>query len=153
MRLALFCHHSPALPSSTLLNEQTFYKAFLYDLDNCRDSLLIESPFITQARMNALYPSFRRLTKRGVRVIVNTRDPREHEPRMRKESLEAIAELQSLGVIVLYTDYLHRKVAILDDDTLYEGSLNILSQGYSSEIMRRIESPELVAEMRHFICI
>ncbi|QQR51977.1 hypothetical protein IPG36_05245 [bacterium] len=153
MRLSLFCHHSPALPSSTLLNERTFYKAFLRDLDNCQESLLIESPFITQARMNALYPSFRRLTKRGVRVVVNTRDPNEHDLSMRSQALVAVGHMQDLGITVWYTDYLHRKLAILDSTIMYEGSLNILSQNCSAEIMRRTNDQIMARATMKFLNI
>src|SRR5580704_8665884 len=116
-----------------LFNETTFYEAFLRDLGKCQNELIIESPFITSKRMNALYPSFRRLTKRGVRLVVNTRDPNEHEYPMAIEAEQAIAELQNLGALVLYTERHHRKLAIIDSKILYEGSLNILSQCASCE--------------------
>jgi hypothetical protein len=51
---------------------------------------------------------------------------------------------------VLYTAGHHRKLAILDRSILWEGSLNILSQNSSSEIMRRIQSAELAWQMAHF---
>jgi hypothetical protein len=58
--------------------------------------------------------------------------------------------LQHMGVQVLYTGYHHRKLAILDRAILYEGSLNILSQNKSSEVMRRIESVSLAWQMVRF---
>ncbi len=39
----------------------------------------------------------------------------------------------------------------LDRNVLWEGSLNILSQTYSREIMRRIESEQLTLEMFNFL--
>lgn len=143
---------SPLL-TSTLYDDQSFYPAFLKDLHNCKRVAFIESPFITHKRMNALYPSFRRLTKRGVRVVINTRDPKRHEWAMAQEATEAIAVLQELGATILYTDEHHRKLAILDGEILYEGSLNILSQNASCEIMRRIESQSLVIELVSFLGI
>ena len=50
----------------------------------------------------------------------------------------AIHTLQELDVTVLMTVGHHRKIAIVDD-ILYEGSLNILSQNDSCELMRRID--------------
>jgi hypothetical protein len=149
--LRRFQNPSPHLLSSKLYDEQTFYPAFLRDLNQCRELCILESPFITHKRMNALYPSFRRLTKRGVRVVINTRDPREHEYRMAAEAEEAISALQDLDVLVLYTNNHHRKLAILDNCILYEGSLNILSQNDSCEVMRRIESVELTRQMIQFV--
>ena len=148
--LRRFQNPSPDLLSSELYDEQTFYPAFLRDLNQCRELCILESPFITHKRMNALYPSFRRLTKRGVRVVINTRDPREHEYRMAAEAEEAISALQDLGVLVLYTNNHHRKLAILDNCILYEGSLNILSQSASCELMRRIQSPQMAQQMIRF---
>lgn len=39
----------------------------------------------------------------------------------------AVAVLQELGVAVLFTIKHHRKIAIIDREVFYEGSLNILS--------------------------
>ena len=123
------------------------------DLSRCKRELIIESPFITHKRMNALYPSFRRLTKRGVRIVINTRDPKEHDWRMAAEAATAIGLLQELGAKVLFTDNHQRKLGIIDGSILFEGSLNILFQSSSCEVMRRIESANLATEMLGFIKI
>jgi phosphatidylserine/phosphatidylglycerophosphate/cardiolipin synthase-like enzyme len=51
---------------------------FLSDLEQSQSEVIIESPFITIARMKTFWPVFRRLVARGVKVYVVTRDPREH---------------------------------------------------------------------------
>jgi hypothetical protein len=61
--------------------------------------------------------------------------------------------LQKLGAIVLFTGDHHRKLAIVDQRILYEGSLNILSQNDSCEVMRRIHSEQLAIQMIEFIGI
>lgn len=48
--------------------------------------------------------------------------------------------MQDLGITALYTVGHHRKLAIIDRELFYEGSLNILSYGDSCEIMRRAVS-------------
>ncbi len=72
---------------------------------------------------------------------------------MAAEAGIAITELQEMGVQVLYTNNHHRKLAILDGKLLYEGSLNILSQNSSCEVMRRIEPEELAEEMVDFVSL
>lgn len=59
--------------------------------------------------------------------------------------------MHKLGVTVLFTGKLHRKIAITDNEILWEGSLNILSQSDSCEIMRRIVSCELSEQTVQFI--
>jgi hypothetical protein len=87
--------------------------------------------------MSQLYPVIRKAAVRGISFIINTRDPVAHDDRMKAEAYRAVRALQDLDILVLYTSNLHRKVAIIDDSILWEGSLNILSHGGSAEVMRR----------------
>ncbi len=154
MKLSIFRKRTASdtsLLSSGLFNETTFYKAFTSDLRGCKDELIIESPFMTSRRLDKLLPALRLLRTRGVRVTINTRDPEEHDEYFRLESQDAVATLQGIGVHVLYTGGHHRKLAIIDRKILWEGSLNILSQFSSCEVMRRIESNQLAEEMVNFI--
>jgi phosphatidylserine/phosphatidylglycerophosphate/cardiolipin synthase-like enzyme len=140
------------LLASELYNNETFYKAFLNDLRCAQHEVIIESPFITSRRMSALYPAIQDLIDHGVRIAVNTRNPIEHENDVLKVQAEvAIIKLQSMGVQVLFTAGHHRKLGIIDRAVLWEGSLNILSQNDSAEIMRRIASPQLAEQMIHFL--
>lgn len=152
LKLWPFTTHSPDFVSSKLFNEDTFYKQFVVDLDHCRTEVIIESPYISSQRMYSLFPVFRRLVKRKVKVYVITRDPDEHDLGMKQQAEAEIRKFEIIGVQVLITiDYDHRKLAILDRKILWEGSLNILSQTYSREFMRRIDSPQQAKECFKFI--
>lgn len=142
------------LLSSKLLNEETFYQTFLKDLNKCGSELLIESPFVTNRRLSILLPVLIKLKGRKVRIVINVRDPREiDEEYARNDAQSAIADLQRAGIHVLFTGSHHRKLAIIDRRILYEGSLNVLSQSDSREVMRRIESTQLAWQMIGFIGI
>jgi phosphatidylserine/phosphatidylglycerophosphate/cardiolipin synthase-like enzyme len=139
------------LLSSRLYDNKSFYKAFEKDLKGARQSVLIESPFITTKRMDIMLPTLRKLSQRGVRITVNTRNPKEHDAEYEYQAASAVYEMQELGVTVLYTVKHHRKLAVIDSETLWESSLNILSQNDSCEIMRRTVSQQLAYEMVRFI--
>lgn len=144
---------SVGLLTSKLFDETTFYSTFQKDLRQCRREAIIESPFITGNRVAGLLPIFGKMRSLGVRITINTRDPQEHDGRWRFEAEEAIRRLQGIGIQVLFTDNHHRKLAVMDEMVLWEGSLNILSQNSSCEIMRRIESEELAKQMVGFVKI
>jgi phosphatidylserine/phosphatidylglycerophosphate/cardiolipin synthase-like enzyme len=139
------------LLSSSLYDNTTFYKSFVKDLKDTQRSVLIESPFITTKRMSNLLPIFRTLRQQGVRMVVNTRNPEEHGADYQQQALLAIFEMQELDITVLYTVKHHRKLAIIDGEILWEGSLNILSQNDSCEIMRRTKSEVLARQMAKFV--
>lgn len=125
---------------SQLYDQNTFYDAFERDLMCCKQELIIESPFITTRRTNTLLPILASLRKRNVTIIVNTRNPMEHDGDYYHQALNAVEAMQDLGITVLYTTNHHRKLVILDREVFYEGSLNILSFSNSCEIMRRVIS-------------
>lgn len=138
-------------PESSLFDQDTFYRAFECDLLYARQEVIIESPFITSSRMGLLLPILRKLSRRSVRIIVNTRHPEEHEGDYCRQAAEAVATLQDMGAIVLYTGGHHRKLAIIDRKVFYEGSLNILSYRDSCEIMRRVASSVEAKKLLRFI--
>ena len=138
--------------NSQLHDEKTFYDAFLRDLNDCRETVLIESPFITSSRMRTIKHVFDKLVRRGVKVYVITRDPKEHSNGYALESELEIQYFENIGVQVLICKgNHHRKLAIIDKKILWEGSLNILSQTHSREIMRRIDNKKLTIEMINFL--
>lgn len=144
-------HLTPDLVHSKLYDDTTFYHQFSSDLKQSKQEVIIESPFITCQRVYTLTPIFQKLIDRKVKVYVITRNPNEHDISMQRQAESVIRTFETMGVQVLIPlDFSHRKLAIIDRAILWEGSLNILSQTYSREIMRRIESEEQAQEMLKF---
>lgn len=138
--------------NSTLHDEKTFYKAFLRDLDRATEEIIIESPFITSSRMKMLWPSLRNAYSKGVKVYIITRDPHDHSDSYEVQSESEIEACEALGIqVLLCIGNHHRKLAIIDRSILWEGSLNILSQIHSREIMRRLEGGGFAVDMFNFL--
>ncbi|NCU38477.1 hypothetical protein EOL96_05490 [Candidatus Saccharibacteria bacterium] len=134
-----------------LYDQNTFYDRFTKDLLYAKTRVIIESPFMTSRRVNQLLPILEKLTRRGVKVIINTKPYDEHDTLLQEMAYEGVVALQEIGVTVLMTVGHHRKLAIIDDVLSWEGSLNILSQNDSCEIMRRISSKEATCQLVRFI--
>lgn len=138
--------------TSALHDEKTFYKSFLRDLDQATEEIIIESPFITSRRMKTLWPSLKRAYARGIKVYIITRDPNDHSDGYEVQSESEIEALEALGIqVFLCVGNHHRKLAIIDRKVLWEGSLNILSQTKSREIMRRLEGGGFAVNMYNFL--
>jgi len=138
--------------TSALHDEKSFYKAFLRDLEQCQKEVIIESPFITSGRMKTLWTTLRRLYAKGVKIFIVTRDPKEHLDNYESQSESEIEALETIGIqVLLCTGNHHRKLAIIDRTILWEGSLNILSQIHSREIMRRLEGGGFAVDMFNFL--
>ena len=137
---------------SELHDEKTFYKRFIHDLLKCQREVFIESPYITNERMKMLYPIIESIVVRGIKVYIITRNPKEHNEIFEQQSELEIERFERLGVhVLLCTGNHHRKIAIIDREILWEGSLNILSQCRSREIMRRIQNASVTMQMFDFL--
>lgn len=142
---------TPDLVASGLYSEDTFYDQFIDDLKGSKKEVIIESPYITSYRMGTFRRTFEKLVSKKVKIYVFTRHPHDHDIAMQRQAETEIRNLEMIGVHVIIDRNLnHRKVAILDRKILWEGSLNILSQSTSKEIMRRIDSEELSEQMFQF---
>ncbi len=139
--------------NSQLYNDRTFYSQFVKDLIASKKEVIIESPYITATRLEILTPILENLLRKGVKIHVLTKDPGEHDDEyLCHQATNGILDLMDRGVhIVLVKNNHHRKIAIIDKSILYEGSLNILSQARSQEIMRRVENKKLAMEMFNFL--
>lgn len=135
-----------------LFDEKQFYKAFSNDFKRAQRTVIIESPYITTRRAKEFSVLCSKLVDRGVRIAVYTRNPHHHDGVLIRESMQGIKVLKDVGVkVVECSDMRHRKLAIIDDSVLWEGSLNMLSQNGSREIMRRTVSEALCKQMRQFL--
>ena len=137
---------------SSLHDEHTFYTKFMRDLLEAKKEVIIESPFITTRRLDTLRPLFRELVKKNVKIYIMTRYPNEHDAYMAEQAEAGIHYFETLGIqVLLCSGGHHRKLAMIDRKVLWEGSLNILSQSYSREFMRRIQSRRLSQELFSFL--
>lgn len=138
---------------SALYNQDSFYAQFVKDLKKCKKEVLIESPYLTSSRIELLYAVFEELLSHGAKVHIVTRDPIDHDDEyVKHQATNEILNLKELGInVILLKGFHHRKIAIIDRNILWEGSLNILSYNSSLEIMRRIENERMAKQMLSFL--
>lgn len=129
--------------TANLFNEMTFYPAFIKDMLRAKKEVIVYSPFISRYRADFFRKTLIKLRKRNINVFVFTRAIDEHEQAVRDEIDSTLSDYEKLGVnVIRINGLMHEKLAIIDRKILWEGSLNILSQRASKEIMRRIFGEE-----------
>jgi nucleoside-triphosphatase THEP1 len=140
------------IEQSKLFDETDFYQNFIKDLFDAKQEVIIDSPFITSERIRIFMPIFEHLIDKGVNIFILTRQSKEHGTLMRYQAENEMKNLENLGITILpFIGRVHRKLAIIDRNILWEGSLNILSQRDSHEIMRRFAGKETAQQMMTFL--
>ncbi|MFC1710410.1 AAA domain-containing protein [Patescibacteria group bacterium] len=127
---------------SALFTQANFYTAFFQDLKKSKKEVIIFSPFIYKNRFSDVDPSIRKLLNKDVSVIVFTTKPSGRE----KDKENIIDHLLKIGVKVIFKSGMHEKIAVIDRNISWYGSLNILSHQNTTESMMRFEGKELANE-------
>jgi adenylate kinase family enzyme len=137
--------------ASGLFDENNFYPAFLSDLVRARESVVIFTPFMTQAGTTRWIDVLCAAIARGVRVRVLTRPPDTSGDRATAEVRELIQRLRALGIVVDLRARMHEKIAIIDGCILWHGSLNIFSHRDTHESMLRIVSRAACSQLARLV--
>ena len=134
------------MQKGNLFNEKNFYQAFVRDMLATKKEVVIYSPFVSKFRSEFFRRTLIELRKRNIPVFIFTRPLDEHDYFMKAEISCALKDYEESGAHITYLPgFVHEKLAIIDREILWEGSLNILSQRQSREMMRRI-SDEILAQ-------
>lgn len=118
------------------LNEVTFFSRFKQDIEAAKRRIVIVSPYVAN-RAKEFLPLLEKKCKQGVTISVVI-DPDE---RFEKSS-EIEDMLKQVGIEILSYPKAHMKHAIIDEEIIYDGSLNILSHKDRHESMIRKRSHE-----------
>ena len=128
-------HLQQLVSVSDIHDEHSFGRELAQHLDAARRSVWMWSPWVTN-RAREVVPLIRSAAARGVDVRVFIR-PDEDRLMATPAAQKQLPGLQSSGAIVIRSDHEHRKIVVIDDETVLLGSLNALSnrKGSSRETM------------------
>lgn len=122
-----------------VFNESSFYEKFLDDVRSAKALVILQSPFISRNRWTQISSNFRACVERHVCICIFLQDQGDCA-----EFQNCLVHLQNAGVHVNVRPSIHEKMAIIDEQILWDGSLNVLSHRNTRERMTRIQSREMV---------
>ena len=117
-----------------------FYSAFQKDLKKSKSKVMISSPFTMPDATTKWEPILRDLVAKNVEITILTKPASEKQNS--EDSSLIHKNLATFVKEVREIPKMHEKLAVLDGNIVWLGSLNILSHYKASEIMVRIESPD-----------
>lgn len=128
------------LDGNIIYDQLSFQPHFLQDLEQARQSIKIVSPYVTMKRVRWLETLISEARQRRVEVTVITRPADSFDGRSKDMVNASIALLRDMGVQVMCQSAIHQKYAIVDEKTVWYGSINLLSFGASEESIMRLVS-------------
>ena len=135
-----------------LVDDRDFYPQFIKDANRAQQEILMVSPFLRLERCRSMIKRLQPARDRGILVLVVTRRPPDGDFKNKPNDRKAIEALEQAGLVVLpLSENLHEKLALIDRELSWFGSLNILSHINSSDMMFRLTGmPEMTQQFANF---
>jgi hypothetical protein len=138
---------------NNIYDKHSFFPVYSQDLEWAKQSILIVSPFVTQKRVIELLQILREPLARKINVTVITRPAGDFTGKFKNTFEESVRAMIAAGIALTFKRKIHQKFAIIDKKTVWYGSINLLSFGYSEESVMRIVSAGIASELTESLAI
>ncbi|GAA4961480.1 AAA domain-containing protein [Actinoplanes utahensis] len=126
-------------------DERTFYDVFADHIASAKTSIWLWAPWTT-TRVKSVLPLLRAAVDRGVRITLFVRDPGDKVQR-EPEHQGFLTDLRAILHTVVEVNVMHQKIVVIDERTTLLGSLNVLSQRWTREVMVAMRGSHFARKM------
>jgi superfamily II DNA or RNA helicase len=137
----------PEEVANIIFDKDNFLSVYTADIRNARNEILIVSPFITRKRTQQMSIDLQYAISMGLQVSIITRSSDDYKPKDLASWNESVSILKNIGATLEFKPNIHQKFAIIDQKTVWYGSINLLSFGSAEESMMRIVSGNVAYEL------
>ena len=132
---------------SIIYNGKNFLPVYYNDINNASSEIIIISPFMRKNRITQFIKVLSPIVAKNISVTIITRPPEDFEESERTTVSENITILETTGITVKLKSEFHQKFTIIDNSTIWYGSVNFLSFGSHEESIMRFESTDIATEL------
>lgn len=133
--------------SNAIFDMNSYLTVYEKDLQQANKEIVISSPGINKTMVERTLEKVENRQEAGVKVSVIT-IPAEEYPENRMEATRGlINELVNSGVNVCTVTGWHEHFAVIDQELVWYGSLNLLSKGKEEDSLMRVLSTDIASEL------
>ena len=130
-----------------IFDKSNFWPVYTNDIVNAVKEIVIVSPFVTKRRTLQMLEYLQTAVQNKVIVTIVTRPVEDFEVKNRKAIIEALNLIKAAGTSLIFKTKIHQKFAIMDQKTVWYGSINLLSFGSAEESIMRLDSANIANEL------
>jgi hypothetical protein len=138
--------NSSALESQTIIPSKDVRRLFAEDVANLRRRIVLYSPSLCLDAVEATCATLRSTASRGIGTFVVCRPIAEYGARRQAEAQQAEALLTGVGARIVHKAWMLEKLAVLESEVLWCGSVGLLDEVHTDAIVFRGKNHRLVKE-------
>ncbi len=126
---------------------KSFYSVFCKDIEFAENEIIIVSPFMRKSRVTQVLKVLSPAAMNNVSITIVTRPPEDFKDKNKQIVIDVSEQLKRYGIKVLYKSNFYQKFAIIDQFTVWYGSVNFLSFGTNEESIMRFENSDVARQL------
>ena len=133
--------------ANTIFDIDSYEKVYAKDLLEANKEIIISSPGLNHARVDAFVKLIKHRQEDGVKLTVITLNPEGYPEEKIKDTKRLVEILKNCGVRIKLQEHMHEHFAIIDDEIVWYGSMNLLSRAKVDDNLMRVKSKEAAQEL------
>ncbi len=133
--------------ANAIFGMDTYEEVFERDLMEANKEIIVSSPGLNHAKVNAFINIVKRRQEAGLKVTVVTLEPDGYPEEKVEDTKKLVQALESSAIKVRLQDHMHEHFAIIDDEIVWYGSMNLLSRAKEDDSLIRVKSKEVAQEL------
>lgn len=130
-----------------IFDSNSFLPIFERDIQSAKHEVVICSPFMRKVRATQMMKLLSLAQINGTYVTIVTRPADSYRLTDQSGIIELLQVLYDYGICVITKPNIHQKFAVIDQNTIWYGSINLLSYGTAEESIMRFENMEIAGEL------
>ena len=132
---------------NAIYDSGNYTEKFEQDLVEAEKTIVISSPNISQDKIERFLYLIKERQEEGVKVTVITTDPEEIIYGNSDICYELIREMEQIGINVITKTEVEERFAVIDDELVWHGGMNLLGKVDVWDNLMRIKNQEVAVEL------
>ena len=133
--------------ANTIFDIDSYEKVYEKDLLEANKNIIISSPGLNHAKVDAFVKLIKHRQEDGVKLTVITLNPEGYPEEKIEDTKRLVEILKKCGVRIKLQEYMHEHFAIIDEEIVWYGSMNLLSRAKADDNLMRVKSKDVAQEL------
>ena len=133
--------------ANTIFDIDSYEKVYEKDLLEANKEIIISSPGLNHAKVDAFVKLIKQRQEDGVKLTVITLNPEGYPEEKIEDTKRLVEILENCGVKIKLQEHMHEHFAIIDEEIVWYGSMNFLSRAKVDDNLMRVKSKDVAQEL------
>ena len=133
--------------ANTIFDIDSYEKVYAKDLLEANKEIIISSPGLNHAKVDAFVKLIKHRQEDGVKLTVITLNPEGYPEEKIQDTKRLVEIFKNCGVRIKLQEHMHEHFAIIDEEIVWYGSMNFLSRAKADDNLMRVKSKDVAQEL------